>query len=228
VQTTRTTGRARARAPARTESLPEPELATLAWIGDQSAVRLDVIRCLLGVRRPAPDRVARDHVERWWRAGLVERQQFLAGQPPVVWLTRAGLRRVGCGYPPAVPTLGLLDHLHAVSLVRWGIEAAGGDHWVSERALHQTRPERDAHRPDGRFLSIRGVETAVEVELTRKAPVRLRHIVDELTVDHDAVLYVVRGGAVRAGVERAVDALNERHRVTLLDLADFALLPPAR
>lgn len=201
------------------------ESAALAWIGEQSAVRLDVIRHLLGGRAPVSDRTARHRVECWQRAELVERRRFLAGEPAVVWLTRAGLARVRRPYRPTVPAVGLLDHLHAVCLVRWGVEAAGGIRWISERALHLTRRTPDAHLPDGRFRNARGVETAVEVELTCKGPVRLRHIVDELTVDYDAVLYVVRGARVRAGVERAVDALDERNRVTVLDLADFALAP---
>jgi hypothetical protein len=207
--------------------LSDRELVALGWIGEQSAVRTDVIRRLLGGGAPMSERAARHRVDRWQRAGLVERRRFLAGEPAVVWLTRPGLRLVGCAYRPAAPTVGLLAHLHAICLVRLGVEAAGGHRWVSERALHRARVAPDAHLPDGRFHSTGGVETAVEVELTRKAADRLRRIIDELTVDHDAVLYVVRGTGVRAAVERAVDALDEQDRVTVVDLADFAPTPVA-
>jgi len=200
------------------------DLVALEWIGEQAAVRLDVVARLLGGTAPVGDRVARRRVERWHQVGLVDRRRFLVGSPPVVWLTRAGARTTEGAYRSTPPSIGLLDHLHAVCLVRLGVEAAGGDHWVSERALHRARPTPEAHVPDGRFRSPRGVDTAVEVELTPKAPHRLRRIVDELTVDHDAVLYVVRGARVRAGVERARDAIGEPDRVAVVDLADCALV----
>ena len=214
--------RTRAERPPRSECPAAPELAALAWIGEQSAVRADVIGRLLGPGATVSDRAARRRVDRWQRAGLVETRRFLAGEPPVVWLTRAGLRLVGAPYRPVAPPVGLLAHLHAVCLVRLGVETAGGRGWVSERALLRARPTPDAHLADGCFQSPAGTDTAVEVELTRKGADRLRGIVDELTIDHDAVLYVVQGDAVRAGVERAVDTLDEHDRVTIVDLAAFA------
>jgi len=227
---------------ATTELLPRPaaaapprwsdaELSVLAWIGEQGAVRRDVLRVLLGRGVAVSDRVARQRVERWRDAGLVEERRFLADQPPVAWLTTPGLRRVGCRdrYQSKPPSVRCLAHLHAVSVVRLGVEAAGGRRWVSERALLQRRRGPDAHVADGRFHSPAGTETAVEVELTRKGPARLRAIVDELTVEHDAVLYVVDGVGVRAGIERAVDALGEHDRVTIVELSGFArAIPPSR
>jgi len=211
-------------APRGTAPVSGRDLVALEWIGEQGAVRLDVVARLLGGTTPVSERVARRRVEQWHRVGLVERRRFLVGAPPVVWLTRAGERAAGCAYRSTPPSVGLLDHLHAVCVARLGVEAAGGDHWVSERALHQARPTPEAHLPDGRFRSPHGVDTAVEVELTPKAPHRLRRILDELTVDHDAVLYVVRGARVRAGVERARDTIGERDRVAVVDLADCAVV----
>jgi hypothetical protein len=70
------------------------------------------------------------------------------------------------------------------------------------------------------------VLTVVEVELTVKNPRRLRSIVDDLTIEYPAVLYVVRGSCVRRAVERAVDTLGEEQRVTVVDLARFELTRP--
>ncbi len=67
----------------------------------------------------------------------------------------------------------------------------------------------------------------MEVELTRKPGPRLRRIVDELTTEYEAVLYVVDSTRVRFGVERAIAALGEQRRVTVVDLTRFAL-PGAR
>jgi hypothetical protein len=67
------------------------------------------------------------------------------------------------------------------------------------------------------------VVTAVEVELTVKGARRLRGIVDDLTIDYPAVLYVVRGARVDDAVERAVDTLREHRRVAVVELAQFQL-----
>jgi len=141
----------------------------------------------------------------------------------VCWLTRTGLRLVGTGQRSRPPTVGRLDHLHAVSLVRLGVERRGGRAWTCERALYRQRSTADEHVADGRYVAPDGTVTAVEVELTVKAARRLRSIVDDLTIEYPAVLYVVRGPSVRRAVEQAVDAVGERQHVTVLDLAHFQL-----
>jgi hypothetical protein len=186
-------------------------------------VRTDVVAHLLG----GPEALAADQtrrvVDRWRRAGLIERERLLAAGPPVCWLTSTGLRLVGVRQRPRPPTVGRLDHLHAVSLVRLGVERRGGRAWTSERSLHRQRNRADEHVADGRYVAPNGTVTAVEVELTVKAARRLRGIVDDLTIEYVAVLYVVRGTPVRRAVERAVDALGERRRVAVVDLACFQL-----
>jgi hypothetical protein len=195
----------------------------LRWIAEQDAVRTDVVAHVLGGAEPlAADRTRRI-VARWHRAGLIERERFLAAGSPVCWLTSTGLRLVGARQRPRRPTVGRLDHLHAVSLVRLGVERRGGRAWTSERALYRHRRRADEHVPDGRYVAANGTVTAVEVELTVKAARRLRAIVDDLTIEYPAVLYVVRGTPVRRAVERAVDAFGERRRVAVVDLAHFAL-----
>jgi hypothetical protein len=195
----------------------------LRWIGEQDAVRTDVVAHVLGEGTPLAANRTRRVVDRWRRAGLIERARLLAAGPPVCWLTSAGLRLVGAGQRPRPPTLGRLDHLHAVSLVRLGVERRGGRAWTSERALYRQRRTADEHIADGWYLAPDGTATAVEVELTLKAARRLRSIVDDLTIEYAAVLYVVRGPPVRRAVEQAIDALGERQRVTVIDLTHFEL-----
>ncbi len=219
-----TTARLRDAAP--TRGLARRDVAGLRWIAEQYAVRTDVLVHLLGGAVPVSRARAERVVTRWRRAGLVERRRFLAGHPPVVWPTATGLRRIAARYRAHPPAVGLLAHHHAVSLVRLGVERRGGRRWVSERALQRRHRTRDAHLPDGLFRTRRGRTVAVEVELTRKAGPRLRSIVDELTTEYDLVLYVVDGRAVRTGVEHAVATLGEQRRVTVVDLACFALTAP--
>jgi hypothetical protein len=203
--------------------LTRRDVAGLRWVAEQYAVGTDVLGHLLS--DPAPLSASRTAavVARWRDAGLVERRRFLVDAAPLVWLTASGLRRIAAPYPPHPPAVGLLAHLHAVSLVRLGVERSGARQWVSERALLRDRPTRDAHLPDGRFRAPGGIDVAVEVELTRKPSPRLRRIVDGLTTEYEAILYVVANGPVRAGVERAVAALGEQRRVTVVDLIRFAL-----
>ena len=158
------------------ELVVDEAVGPLRWVAEQYAVRLDVLGRVLRRDRRRP----RPVVARWRRAGLVEQGRVAPSADPMVWPTRAGLRAAGWRCPAKPPPLRLLAHLHAVSLVRLGIEAAGGA-WTPERALYRERPEPDAHVPDARFRVGRGVPTAVEVELTNKGPARLRAIVDELT-----------------------------------------------
>ncbi|HEV2992822.1 MAG TPA: hypothetical protein VG869_16980 [Acidimicrobiia bacterium] len=198
--------------------------AALRWVAEQHAVRLDVLRHVLDRRRPVSAARTASVVDRWRAQGLVDRGRVLARTTAAVWPTAAGLRAVGLRGRPAPPPLGLLPHLHAVSLVRVAVERAGGA-WTSERQLRRERTSPTAHVADGRFRAADGVDTAVEVELTPKGASRLRDIVEELLDDHDAVLYVVEGTRVRTVVQRAVDALDAGRRVAVCDLDWFRLHP---
>src|SRR3954463_2613932 len=143
----------------------ERDLEVLGWIGDQYAVRSDVIRWLLGNGAPLSDSRTRAVIARWQRAGLAESRRYFAHAPHVVWPTRVGLRLVRPGWRWRPPTLNLLAHHHAVSLVRAGIERRGQGHsWICERTLYKQRRSADAHVADGMFTSTKGVTAAVEVE----------------------------------------------------------------
>jgi hypothetical protein len=200
-----------------------PALPALRWVAEQGAVRVDVLAHVLDPARPC-GRTHASRVAATWRAGgLAAHHRRLADRPALVWATRAGRRAVGLHGRADAPPLQLLEHLHAVSLVRLGIERRGGRQWTCERALSAARPSRDAHVADARFCTPGGVPTAVEVELTRKGSARLGAIVDELTVEHDRILYVVGNDRVRAAVARAVARLGVEERVVIVDLAGFTL-----
>lgn len=204
--------------------LTERDVDTIGWLADQYAVRTDVIRWLLGNGAPLSDSRTRAIVARWQRAGIVDSRRFFAGAPQVVWPTRTGMALVRPGWRAKPPTLSLLAHHHAVSQVRLAIERRGqGSSWVCERVLYKERSTPDAHVPDGRFRSARGPVTAVEVELTLKAADRLRDIVRDLTLDHEAVLYVVGDATIGRAVTAAADAVGESPRVHVVDLARLDL-----
>src|SRR5438270_3715965 len=118
----------------------------------------------------------------------------------------------------------MLAHIHAVTLVRLGLErrcAVSG--WVPERALYRARPSPDIHVADGEYTDRAGRRTAVEVELTVKSAERLRRIIGDLTLDYDHVVYVTGDGRLGGAVRSAVHVLGEADRVALVDLAAFAL-----
>jgi len=186
----------------------ERDLAVLRWLGEQFAVRSDVIRWLLGGDRPLSEGRTRQVIDRWRRARLVHQQRFFLGAEPMVWPTREGLRLVLDDYRARTPALSMLAHIHAVSLVRFGLErrsAAQG--WVPERALYRARSSPDVHVADGEYTDPSGRRTAVEVELTVKAAERLRRIIGDLTLEYDRVVYVTGDARVAAAVRGAVHAL---------------------
>jgi hypothetical protein len=202
----------------------ERDLEALAWIADQYAVRTDVIRWLLGNGKPLSESRTRAVVARWQRAGLAHSRRFFAGAPHVVWPTRAGSALVRPGWRSRPPNLALLAHHHAVSQVRLTIEQRGhGTGWVSERVLYKQRTTPDAHVADGTFRSSRGPVTAVEVELTLKAADRLRDIVRDLTLDHQAVLYVVGDPTIGRAVDTAANSVGEHDRVHVVELARLVI-----
>jgi len=204
--------------------LTERDLEALGWIADQYAVRTDVIRWLLGNGAPLSDSRTRSVIARWQRAGVAESRRFFAGAPHVVWLTRAGTALVRPGWRTRPPTLSMLAHHHAVSQVRLAIERRGhGADWVCERVLYKQRATPDAHVADGTFRSNRGQVTAVEVELTLKSADRLRDIVRDLTLDHEAVLYVVGDSTIGRAVTTAAESMGETDRVHVVELQRLVL-----
>jgi hypothetical protein len=181
------------------------DVAALAWVAEQYAVRSDTLSVLLGrlsteqprtvhrwqhtpgehVQVPAlSDATVRYHLRRWHRARWVRVQRALGR----TWIipSRAGLDLAGSGYRPWTLVPSQLQHLHAVAVVRLAIEAASPDaEWVSERALARLRAQRREGwwRPDGGLVvaevAVNGSCVplhTIEVELTPKHLAKLGQV----------------------------------------------------
>ncbi len=108
------------------------DAAALRFVGEQYAVRDDVLAVLLGRLSPAKPqaygmlgpRTLRQRLGRWQQAGWVERRRVLGH----TWVlpTRTGLRLAGLQFDPWEPAESRLAHHHAVALVRLHREAAPG------------------------------------------------------------------------------------------------------
>jgi hypothetical protein len=153
------------------------DLAVLAWIGEQYAVRMDLLRVLLGRYRGEPGRpglpaagpplsvqTARAQVRRWEEAGWA-RRQFVLGQmwvvPTIAGLRLAGLRDGARTLSVWQPVVTQLAHTHAVALVRLQLEARmePGQTWICERYLRRENAQTRRHVYDG------AVELAVEMRV---------------------------------------------------------------
>ncbi|MCA1699460.1 MAG: hypothetical protein LC790_11420 [Actinobacteria bacterium] len=157
----------------------------LAWIARVGATPFDALALVMGCSR----RRALDHVRRLEEAGLIARAAMRRGDGTLVLLTRAGALEAGCPPRRAIRTLAPHAWTHA-SGCAWAsawLELRGRA-WVSEREVleddlwrYDLRYQdhrgtvRVTHRPD-LIAQIAAGPVAIEVELVRKAPVRLRGI----------------------------------------------------
>lgn len=160
----------------------------LRWVGEQFGTRLDVLGVVLARLNPTvegpvvSDRVARHVSDRWRQVGLAERASLLGAQ----WVvpTSKGLAAGELTAEPANggdptpwpgwrPALHMLQHTHAVAMVRLAVEAAGGGGaWVAERHLRREVGAKAFHLPDAE-LRAGNRRVLVEVELTPKDDVRV-------------------------------------------------------
>jgi hypothetical protein len=164
------------------------DAAALRFIGEQYAVRDDVLAVLLGRLSPTTTlatgmlgpRTLRQRLGRWQQAGWVERRRLLGH----TWVlpTRGGLRLAGLDFDVWEPAESRLAHHHAVALVRLHREDAPGQGgWVCERELWRRRGRASWHMADGALPAAvpagwQRIDQAwelVEVELHQKARPRL-------------------------------------------------------
>jgi hypothetical protein len=180
------------------------DVAALAWVAEQYAVRADLLGLLLGRLSPEAPRTVhaweyasgqqaqlpalaeatvRYHLRRWLGAGWVHPQRALGR----TWIvpTPNGLALAGADYRPWGLVPSRLAHVHAVGLVRLAIEAANPDaEWMSERALARLRAQTRASwwLPDGGLMvadaSVSGCPPlhTIEVELTPKHLAKLGQV----------------------------------------------------
>lgn len=202
----------------------------LAWAASLGVVSAEALAARGGEDRADSARARLAHAE---RLQLVRAWRLLAGQPPLYTLTRAGLRGARRG-ELALSRVSPAGAAHAAECCRVavGLEAAfPGHRVVGEPELRSAfahlcprMPGRHGprtHRPD--LLLLGGGPspgaTAVEVELTVKAPERLEAIVRGWSRSRnvDGVVYFAAAPAVPA-LERALERASAGERVVVVPL----------
>lgn len=158
-------------------------------------------------------------VDKWQKDGIVQKERPWLDRPQWVYVTMAGLRRLGLDYNDTFAAdEEYLHHLYQVTRIRLLTErpAQEGDGawfactWISERAIKSRYPQNTPgitlpHLPDGvmeldedafvkmergeRIAFHRGDRIAVEVELSRKNFARLEKILPDLLLEYSGVWY---------------------------------------
>ena len=127
-------------------------------------------------------------MKRWERLKLVEYQKFFSRQPHWVWLTREGIDLIGLPYRVWGANALMLEHIYWVNQVRFYAQKRHPNaQWTSERDLKYEH-EKKGHLPDAEIETDKGM-VAIEVELTRKKPMRVALIMRNL-------LALYRGGTI--------------------------------
>lgn len=181
--------------------ITERDIAVLTWIGEQYAVRFDLLQRLLGrdtrQETAIPGLVGEGGVNRiinrWTQDGLVESHKFLHRQPPWIWLTGRGLTHIGLNFKVWSPSISTLAHRHNINLVRFKVEAQFGENaqWRGERLLYKLyQKSQTFHMPDGEIIYEKE-KIGIEIELTQKNAQRIQGIVKQLSNQYDGVWYFV-------------------------------------
>ncbi len=197
-------------------------------IGRHGAMSMEQLMRAMEVGRTATYR----RFQRCEAAGLVERLT-IPGVGPVLHSTRDGIRYAGLGLPVAAVSPGSVDHMLRCTSVAIRVgERYGHEHVLTEREIAfaeaiEERPIASAklgsvhgrpryHRADLAVYTEQGT-IAVEVELTPKAPARLRAIIVAWRrashVHH--VEYLCAPGQTHRGVERAVAKVGAGDKIAV-------------
>jgi hypothetical protein len=222
---------------------PERE-ALIQWTARMGAVTAQA----LAIVQEVSETSARARLRAAERDGLLTRSKPLARRPALYTLTRAGMRACGLrGLDPCRVSPAGAMHLIACAAVAAALQRAYSDHRVlGERELRRDERELGApvasaqmgvgshgrpllHRPD--LVLCAGepacaLPVAVEVELTIKAPRRLREICRAWARCRGVagVLYIAPPEVERA-LERAIAGANARERIVVVGL-DALPCPP--
>jgi len=160
------------------------ELMVLRWLCEQFGARYDHLEKLIGESEPAVSRLVSGLRE----AGWVETRRILVGESMWVFPTQKGLHRCGLNYRRTLVGTMSLAHIAAIDDVRLHIQLRTPEaRWVSERQL-AAESGPTGHLPDGVAIH-EGRRVAIEVELSRKHPSRVKAKLDQLVPRFDAVLY---------------------------------------
>jgi hypothetical protein len=179
----------RRRADAGSVRLTDRDSTGLILCGDQYGAPYDLLANALDVRA---DRL-RGIVARWRKAGYAQTGTLATG-PAWCWLTAAGMKATGLGYPATRPSLGRLAHIRAVLAIRLWLEAgetyqAGQAWWRSECRIRATTggpagavhvPDAEIHWPTLDGSPYAGQIWAIEAELTAKPLARTAGIMQNL------------------------------------------------
>lgn len=219
----------------------ERDRELVRWVGRFGAVEVGHVQERFGVGRS----VGYGLVARLVEVGLLERVALLRGEPALIRATADGLAFAGLGLAVAQIRIGELRHwLFCADVALWAEGEYGPGAVLAERELRfaeqleqrliasavvgelsDCRPR--LHRPD---LAIIAGERAVaiEVELTPKAPGRLKAIVKAWRrARHvERVIYFSPPGPTQQAVERAVRDVHAADRVFVRDPRECAWLRP--
>lgn len=195
------------------------DLEVLYWMADQYGMRKDQIPRLLG---GLGDRTIRALIDRWTRAGLVERRKVFSHEPVWLWPTRGGLGLLDRRVPYWEPRPGILDHVYWVNEVRMLVRDRDPEQrWVSERRLRAERGGRNSveHMPDALVVRDR-IRIAVEVQLTQKSAERAASMLRSLTDGFDGAWIFAAPGAATDAITRVLKRLDARRaaQVRLMEL----------
>lgn len=203
------------------------------WVGRLGAVEVRHVQERFGVGRS----VAYDLIARLSKAGLVERVETLRGEPTLIRATVEGLGFAELGLPVASVRLGELFHwIACADVCLWAERRFGEQSVLSEPEIRlaerlEGRPVVSAaigelsdgrtrlHRPD--LALIAGERPiAIEVELTPKAPARLKAIIKgwRRARHVEQVIYLCSPGPTQQGVERAVAETHADDRISVIEI----------
>lgn len=208
----------------------ERDRELVGWVGRLGAVEMRQVQGRFGVGRS----VAYGLVARLEKAGLLERLALLRGEPALIRATDEGLGFAGLGLNVQTVRIGELRHwIACADVAPWAEREYGVEAVISERELRfaeqlEDRPiasavvgelpdgRRRLHRPD---LAVIGGERAlaIEVELTPKAPARLRTIIKawRRARNVERVIYFCPAGPTQLAVQRAVAETHSREQVDI-------------